>query len=55
MKRIKGPAIFLAQFLSEEEPFKNLKSISAWTKNMGYEGTQIPANENILGLEDRGQ
>ena len=27
MKKIKGPAIFLAQFAGDEEPFNNLKNI----------------------------
>lgn len=43
MKTIKGPAIFLAQFLGDKEPFNNLKSICKWAKNLGYEGIQIPA------------
>ncbi len=48
MKKIKGPAILLAQFLSGEEPFNNLNSITAWAKDLGYEGVQIPANEKRL-------
>lgn len=43
MKTIKGPAIFLAQFLDDEEPFNNLESICKWAKELGYEGVQIPA------------
>ncbi len=42
MKTIKGPAIFLAQFLGEDEPFNNLKSICEWAKSLGFEGVQIP-------------
>ena len=42
MTTIKGPAIFLAQFLGDKEPFNNLKSICQWAKNLGYEGVQIP-------------
>lgn len=42
MKTIKGPAIFLAQFLGEDEPFNNLKSICHWAKSLGFEGVQIP-------------
>ena len=29
-EKIKGPAIFLAQFAGDEEPFNNLKDISSW-------------------------
>ena len=35
MKKIKGPAIFLAQFAGEE-PFNNLKDISSWASSLGY-------------------
>jgi sugar phosphate isomerase/epimerase len=42
MKTIKGPAIFLAQFISDEAPFNSLESICAWAKNLGYKGVQLP-------------
>lgn len=43
MKTIKGPAIFLAQFAGDQEPFNNLRSICKWVKDLGYKGVQIPA------------
>lgn len=42
MTTIKGPAIFLAQFLGEDAPFNSLESICKWAKSLGYEGVQIP-------------
>jgi len=30
MKTIKGPGIFLAQFLRDEKPYNNIESISKW-------------------------
>jgi len=42
MKTIKGPAIFLAQFMGDDAPFNNLKSICKWAASLGYEGVQIP-------------
>ena len=42
MTTIKGPAIFLAQFLGENAPFNSLESICKWAKSLGYEGVQIP-------------
>ncbi len=39
---MKGPAIFLAQFMGDEEPFNNLKSICEWAAGLGYKGVQIP-------------
>ncbi|WP_018344526.1 sugar phosphate isomerase/epimerase family protein [Cytophaga aurantiaca] len=43
MKTIKGPAIFLAQFMSDFAPFNNLKNICAWAASIGYKGVQIPS------------
>jgi sugar phosphate isomerase/epimerase len=43
MKTIKGPAIFLAQFMSDVAPFNNLKNICTWAASLGYKGVQIPS------------
>ena len=48
MKKIKGPAIFLAQFASDDEPFNNLKNISSWASQLGYKAVQIPSWDNRL-------
>jgi sugar phosphate isomerase/epimerase len=42
MKTIKGPGIFLAQFLGDAAPFNNLASICRWAASLGYKGVQIP-------------
>ena len=42
MKTLKGPAIFLAQFLGAEPPFNRLDTIAAWAASLGYEGVQLP-------------
>lgn len=42
MTTIKGPGIFLAQFLGDNAPFNNLESICKWAKSLGFEGVQIP-------------
>lgn len=42
MQTIKGPAIFLAQFMGDQPPFNNLKSICKWAASLGYVGVQIP-------------
>ena len=42
MKTIKGPAVFLAQFLGDEAPFNSLESIAKWAADLGYIGVQIP-------------
>ncbi len=42
MKTIKGPAIFLAQFLGDEAPFNSLDSIARYMADLGYKGLQLP-------------
>ena len=42
MTTIKGPAIFLAQFLDENAPFNNLDNICKWASSLGFKGIQIP-------------
>jgi len=42
MTTIKGPAIFIAQFIGDEEPFNSLPGICQWAKNLGYQGIQLP-------------
>lgn len=43
MRTIKGPAIFLAQFMSGKAPFNSLENISGWAASLGYKGVQIPS------------
>jgi sugar phosphate isomerase/epimerase len=45
MRTIKGPAIFLAQFIGDQEPFNSLPSICKWAKGLGYKGVQLPTND----------
>ncbi|MBT0810443.1 sugar phosphate isomerase/epimerase [Litoribacter ruber] len=42
MKSVKGPAIFLAQFMGDEAPFNSLENIGRWVAGLGYKGVQIP-------------
>lgn len=42
MKTIKGPAIFLAQFMSDEAPFNTFESACKWMAEAGYKGVQVP-------------
>lgn len=48
MKTIKGPAVFLAQFMGDEAPFNSLDSICQWAAELGYKGIQIPTWEDRL-------
>ncbi len=42
MKTIKGPAVFLAQFMGDEAPFNTLEGIARYMADLGYKGIQIP-------------
>lgn len=42
MRTIKGPGIFLAQFMGDVAPFNSLSSICKWAASLGYIGVQIP-------------
>src|SRR5580658_9613142 len=43
MQTIKGPGIFLAQFLGDKAPFNSLSEICKWAKGIGFAGVQIPS------------
>lgn len=45
MKTIKGPAVFLAQFICDKPPFNELKSICKWAASLGFKGVQIPTGD----------
>lgn len=48
MKNIKGPAIFLAQFMGDTAPFNALDSICQYMADLGYLGIQIPTWDSRL-------
>jgi sugar phosphate isomerase/epimerase len=45
MSKMKGPAIFLAQFAGPEAPFNTLNNITKWAGDLGYKGVQVPTWE----------
>lgn len=52
MTTIKGPGIFLAQFLGDKAPFNNLRSICLWAEALGYKAVQIPTwDERCINLQ----
>ncbi|MFT3756421.1 MAG: sugar phosphate isomerase/epimerase family protein [Pseudoxanthomonas sp.] len=44
MKTLKGPALFLAQFIGDAPPFDRLDSMAEWAAELGYSGVQVPTN-----------
>jgi len=52
MTTIKGPGIFLAQFLGDQPPFNNLANICKWAADLGYIGVQIPSwDGRVINLQ----
>ena len=43
---IRGPGIFLAQFIRPEAPYNNLDGLCQWAASLGYKGVQLPAWES---------
>ena len=43
MKTIKGPAIFLGQFIGGAEPYNTLPGLARWASELGYKGVQLPS------------
>ena len=48
MKTMKGPGIFLAQFVGPDAPFNSLPTFAKWAKDKGFIGVQIPTTEKSL-------
>jgi sugar phosphate isomerase/epimerase len=50
MKTIKGPAIFLAQFMGSAAPYDTLANLAGWARGLGYEGVQLPTDPRLFDL-----
>ncbi|WP_338564561.1 sugar phosphate isomerase/epimerase [Erwinia sp. E_sp_W01_6] len=48
MKTLKGPGIFLSQFISESAPFNSLEGLAQWASSLGYKALQIPCNHQAI-------
>ena len=48
VSQIKGPALFLAQFVQEVPPYDTLENITQWAKDLGFIGVKIPAWDTRL-------
>ena len=52
MNGILGPGIFLAQFLRDEPPYNDIKTLAPWAARLGYKGLQIPTwDRRVFDLE----
>lgn len=48
MKTLRGPAILLAQFAGDSEPYNSLEGMARWASGFGYRGIQIPSWDRRL-------
>lgn len=44
MKTLKGPGIFLAQYIGDQAPFNSLENLAQWAAELGFKALQIPCN-----------
>ncbi|MFV0303115.1 MAG: sugar phosphate isomerase/epimerase family protein [Paracoccus sp. (in: a-proteobacteria)] len=52
MRTIKGPALFLAQFIGDHAPFDSWDGITRWAADCGYLGVQVPTlDPRMLDLD----
>jgi sugar phosphate isomerase/epimerase len=45
LKTLRGPGIFLAQFIGDEPPFNSLRGMAEWAAGLGYVGVQLPTGD----------
>ena len=51
MKTLKGPGIFLAQFMADEAPFNSIDAMAEWAASLGFVGVQVPiGNANFIDV-----
>lgn len=48
MKTLKGPGIFLSQFIGSEAPFNSLEGLAKWASALGFQALQIPCNHPAI-------
>jgi sugar phosphate isomerase/epimerase len=52
VQTIKGPALFLAQFVGDAPPFNTWDGITRWAAECGYVGVQVPSwDPRLIDLE----
>ncbi len=48
MQTVKGPGIFLSQFIGDQAPYNSLEGLAQWAANLGYQALQIPCNHPAI-------
>jgi sugar phosphate isomerase/epimerase len=47
-KTIRGPGLFISQFIGAEPPFDSLGDLAAWASDLGFKALQIPVSDARL-------
>lgn len=55
MNKIKGPGLFLAQFMGDDAPFNSLTTLCQWAAGLGYKGIQLPTDPKLFDLSQAAQ
>jgi sugar phosphate isomerase/epimerase len=42
MRTLRGPGIFLAQFMGDRPPFDSIEAMAGWAASLGFVGIQVP-------------
>ena len=45
---IRGPGLFISQFIGAERPFDRLGDLAAWARDLGFKALQIPVSDPRL-------
>jgi len=48
MKTLKGPGLFLSQFIGDMPPFNTLENLARWASGLGFKALQIPCNHPAI-------
>ncbi|MBP2200083.1 sugar phosphate isomerase/epimerase family protein [Pantoea cypripedii] len=48
MKTLKGPGVFLSQFIRDQPPFNSLEGLAEWAASLGFRAVQIPCNHPAI-------
>jgi len=51
MNTLKGPSLFVAQFMGDSAPFDTLENLAEWAAELGYKALQLPCDPRLFDLQ----
>ncbi|AGZ34930.1 MULTISPECIES: sugar phosphate isomerase/epimerase [unclassified Pseudomonas] len=55
MVTLKGPSLFVAQFVGNTAPFDTLDNLAEWAASLGYKALQLPCDPRLFDLQQLAQ